>query len=147
MLKRQIIFTSMYIYIYMQKLYIETERWQIDQPKNYKRKSSHFPQIVRYSNKKAHLILCLDFQYQYPKSNQKRLQLNCCTFQSVILCFLMEANAGMVAGSHNTKELVQISHDSDSGVFFFSLFGDTHYLILWQCVLISLLVVQSGVLS
>lgn len=28
----------------------------------------------------------------------------------------MEANAGMVAGSHKRNELVRIRHDSDSGV-------------------------------
>lgn len=33
----------------------------------------------------------------------------------------MEANAGLVAGSHKRNELVRIRHDSDSGVCFFSL--------------------------
>ena len=34
----------------------------------------------------------------------------------------MEANAGMVAGSHKRNELVRIRHDSDSGVSDFSTY-------------------------
>jgi cellulose synthase A len=33
----------------------------------------------------------------------------------------MEANAGLVAGSHKRNELVRIRHDSDSGVSVFDL--------------------------
>lgn len=47
MLKRQIIFTSIYV-----ETVQETERWQVDQPKNHKCVSSQFPQTVHYSNKK-----------------------------------------------------------------------------------------------
>ena len=34
----------------------------------------------------------------------------------------MEANAGMVAGSHKRNELVRIRHDSEYGVCFFFFF-------------------------